>query len=127
MNERTGSAGTDLISPEEVWSMPVTGIGLIDSNGPQRVGPELAGVFISSPDAELVVPHHEVLNATRELWMTGRVCAFFDDQLARDLRRVNGGRSCADYSWDVALAGIGLFSRTWQGCPEVALNPALRC
>lgn len=126
-NDRNMNAITR-VAPSAVWSMPLTGIG-----GPCvccadiPVSESLVEEFIDNADGRHgIVTHEEMVEAARDLWARAKVCEFFDTALSMAVERVAGHVNTA-YHWQTAVAAIGLFSRTWLGCPRNALDPDIIC
>lgn len=118
---------TTRIAPADVWSMPLTGIGFACCCGSTPVTEDMVEAFILNVSGQhAAVTHAELADAARDLWMTGVRCRFFDDALDQAVCAVNG--SVQDrYPWAHATAAIGLFSRTWPGCPVSAYDPERSC
>lgn len=105
----------------DVWTMPTTGIEWCDCGCGHEVTEELvrdavANTFGEVPDE---ISHPEVCLVLMDLWEYESVCAFFFDGVEDSARAVHG-RVADMYPLDAALRIIGHFSKTWNGCPEIA-------
>ena len=65
------------------------------------------------------VPHRTVVRATQELWRYEWVCRFFHLKVEDAAVAVTGAVRTS-YLFDDAVDITGLFTQTWQGCPEEA-------
>ncbi|XKH58470.1 hypothetical protein LG293_17770 (plasmid) [Citricoccus nitrophenolicus] len=115
------------IAPGAVWNMPLTGVGFACCCGDKPVTEDMVEAFILNLCGRYgQVTHQETLDAARDLWMAGQECEFFAEALSASACRIAGAAG-GNYEWEQATAIIGLFSRTWLGCPEAAFDPARSC
>lgn len=109
----------------DVWTIPGTGQEWCDCGQDHQITrDEVAALYaaagLTSGDR---VPHRVVVRVTQDLWKLQSVCRFFHLNL-EDAARTVAGDVQASYPLPDAIDITGLFTKTWQGCPEENCTPS---
>lgn len=103
---------------EEVWELPATGTQWCDCEEDHEVTKDVVEFFAYDEVGEADhITHALVVAIAVEMGQYESVFGFFHDAINRAASQVQGGVA-ATYPYRVGLAIVGLFCRTWNGCPE---------
>lgn len=107
------------VTAPDVWSMPNRGIEWCDCGKhhvlERSTVEHFATRVIGDPQW---MTHHELIDATMDLWNYSAVCEFFLMAIRASANAVNGVLA-PKYRYERGLEIVAYFSKTWQGCPEV--------
>lgn len=110
------------VARPDVWTIPGTGIEWCDCGEDHELTRDVVlGRYLAAGLTDGRVPHPVVVAVTMDLWCYATVCRFFHLTL-EDAAREVAGAVLPDYQLDHAVDITGLFTKTWQGCPEDSCN-----
>ncbi|MFP7706422.1 hypothetical protein [Trueperella sp. LYQ141] len=110
----------------DVWEMPNEGMQWCDCGAGCEIDRETVEdeLWFILEDIPEWVSHRTVCQVIQELWNYESVCNFFFDHVALSARAVYG-KVAEKYPYSVAVDIVGYFSKTWNGCPEIACEGGL--
>lgn len=116
-------APTPVELPEKpnVWEMPNRGMQRCDCGQGCQIDQELVEeeFWLVLNDEPEWVSHQNLCRIIQEFWRYESVCNFFFDHVMLSARVVYG-KIAEKYPYLIAVDIVGYFSKTWNGCPEMA-------
>ena len=114
---------TRTVTRPDVWDLPGTGMAWCDCGESHSLSrDDVAPCRPGGPPRGRRVRHREVVRVTQALWGYWWVCRFFHLKV-EDAAVAVSGAVRTSYPLDDAIDITGLFTQTWQGCPEEACAP----